>query len=63
MRRLRSDADLYGRTAPAELMRALYGNGVISREQFERLRDSYRIRSQVVHGLVPGPLTRISFDT
>jgi hypothetical protein len=55
MRRLRSDTDLYGRTAPAELMRALYGNGVISREQFERLRDSYKIRSQVVHGLVPGP--------
>jgi hypothetical protein len=53
MRRLRGDAELYGRTTPPELMRALYGNGFLSREQFERLRDSYKIRSQVVHGLVP----------
>jgi hypothetical protein len=54
MRRLQSDAELYGRTTPAELMRTLYGNGFLSREQFERLRESYKIRSQVVHGLVPG---------
>jgi hypothetical protein len=53
MRRLRGDAEFFGRTTPPELMRALYGNGVLSREQFERLRDSYKIRSQVVHGLVP----------
>jgi Holliday junction resolvase len=53
MRRLRGDAELYGRTTPPELMRALYGNGFLSREQFERLRESYKIRSQVVHGLVP----------
>ena len=31
----------------------LYGKGTISREQFETLRDSYRVRSQVVHGLIP----------
>jgi REase_AHJR-like len=54
MRRMRGDAELYGRTTPTELMRALYGNGLLSREQFERLRESYKIRSQVVHGLVPG---------
>lgn len=53
MRRLRDDAELHGRTTPAELMRALYSNGVLSREQFERLRESYKVRSQVVHGLVP----------
>jgi hypothetical protein len=53
MRRLRDDTELYGRTAPNELMRTLYSNGFLSREQFERLRDSYKIRSQVVHGLVP----------
>ena len=41
------------RTTPTELMRTLYGNGFLSHEQFERLRDSYKIRSQVVHGLVP----------
>ena len=54
MRRLRDEAELYGRMAPHELMRSLYGNGFLSREQFERLRESYKIRSQVVHGLVPG---------
>ncbi len=53
MRRLRDEAELYGKTTPTELMRTLYGNGFLSREQFELLRDSYRIRSQVVHGLVP----------
>jgi REase_AHJR-like len=53
MRRLRTDAEFYGRTTPTELMRTLYGNGFLTREQFERLRDSYKIRSQVVHGLVP----------
>jgi len=54
MRRLRGDAELYGRTTPTELMGTLYSNGFLSREQFERLRESYKIRSQVVHGLVPG---------
>lgn len=53
MRRIRDDAELYGRTTPIELMRALYSNGFLSREQFDRLRDSFKIRSQIVHGLVP----------
>jgi hypothetical protein len=53
MRRMRDGAELYGRTTPTELMRTLYGNGLLSREQFERLRESYKIRTQVVHGLVP----------
>ena len=53
MRRLRDEEELHGRTTPAELMGALYGNGYLSREQFERLRESYKVRSQVVHGLVP----------
>jgi uncharacterized protein YutE (UPF0331/DUF86 family) len=53
MRRVRDEAELYGRTTPAELMRILYGNGFLNREQFERLREAYKIRTQVVHGLVP----------
>jgi len=53
MRRVRGGAELHGRTTPTELMRSLYGNGFLTREQFDRLRDSYRIRTQVVHGLVP----------
>ncbi len=38
MRRVRDGAELYRQTVPAELMRTLYGNGFLSREQFERLR-------------------------
>jgi uncharacterized protein YutE (UPF0331/DUF86 family) len=53
MRRIRDGAELSGRTTPTELIRTLYGNGFLSREQFDRLKESYKIRSQVVHGLVP----------
>jgi hypothetical protein len=53
MRRLRDDSELYGRTTPTELLRSLYGNGFLSREQFQRLKESYKIRTQVAHGLVP----------
>ncbi|QEH34936.1 hypothetical protein OJF2_34810 [Aquisphaera giovannonii] len=54
MRRPRGDVEVHGRATPSEMMRALYSNGVLSREQFEQLRESYKVRSQVVHGLVPG---------
>jgi hypothetical protein len=53
MRRLRDEAELSGRTTPNELMRTLYGNGFLGREQFDRLKEAYKIRTQVVHGLVP----------
>jgi uncharacterized protein YutE (UPF0331/DUF86 family) len=53
MRRIRDEAELYGKTTPTELMRTLYGNGFLSKEQFDRVKESYKIRSQVVHGLVP----------
>jgi hypothetical protein len=53
MRRIRNGAELYGKGTPTELMRTLYGNGFLSKEQFDRLKESYKIRSQVVHGLVP----------
>jgi uncharacterized protein YutE (UPF0331/DUF86 family) len=56
MRRIRDDAELYGKTAPSQLMRTLYGNGFLSREQFDKLKESYKIRNQVVHGLVPLPI-------
>jgi hypothetical protein len=52
MRRVKDGAE-YGQTAPTELIRTLYGNGFLSRAQFERLRESYKIRTQVVHGVVP----------
>lgn len=53
MRRIRDVAELYGKATPTELMRTLYGNGFLNKEQFDRLKESYKIRSQVVHGLVP----------
>lgn len=53
MRRVRDEGELYGRTTATELMRTLYSNGILSREQFNRLRESDKIRTQAVHGLVP----------
>ena len=53
MRRIRDGAESYGRSTPTELMRTLYGNGLLNREQFVRLKGAYKIRTQVVHGLVP----------
>jgi hypothetical protein len=53
LRRLRADEHTRRRSTPNELMRSLYGDGTISREQFETLRESFKVRSQVVHGLVP----------
>lgn len=53
MRRIRDGAELYGKATPTELIRTLYGNGFLNKEQFDRLKESYKIRSQVVHGLVP----------
>jgi uncharacterized protein YutE (UPF0331/DUF86 family) len=53
MRRIQKGAELYGKSTPTELMRTLYGNGFLNKEQFDRLKETYIIRSQVVHGLVP----------
>jgi REase_AHJR-like len=53
MRRVRKEVELYGRTAPNELMRTLYSNGLLSREQFEKMRAAFKVRTQLVHGLVP----------
>src|SRR2546422_712336 len=52
MRRLANEAELYGRSTPTELLATLYSNGFLSREEFDRLRNSLRVRTQVVHGLV-----------
>ena len=53
MRRIGDQAQSFGRTSPNDLIRALYSNGFISREQFNKLKDADKIRSQVVHGLIP----------
>jgi uncharacterized protein YutE (UPF0331/DUF86 family) len=56
MRRVRGEAELYGRTTPAELLRTLYANGFLSRREFERAREASTIRNQVVHGFVPSEI-------
>ena len=52
MRRLRDDAELYGKTSSNELLRTLYSNGFISRSEFERAKEAWTIRTQAVHGFV-----------
>lgn len=56
MRRVCSDVELYvPKTTPSELLRILYGNGILTRKEFELLRETYRLRTEVVHGLVSTP--------
>jgi hypothetical protein len=53
MRRVCSDVELYvPKTTPSELLRTLYGNGILTRKEFDLLRETYRLRTEVVHGLV-----------
>lgn len=52
MRRVRDDAELYGRTTATELLRTLYGNGFMSAEEFHRAKMAWNIRTQAVHGFV-----------
>ncbi len=56
MRRVARDEGLDGPTEPDGLLRTLYSNGHLTREQFDRLKESYKFRTQVVHGLVPPKL-------
>jgi len=54
MRQAASDAELHmPRQTTGELLRTLYGNGLFTREQFDRLTRSYRLRTEIVHGLIP----------
>lgn len=57
MRRVRNEAKLNGNVAPLDLLNTLYANGFMSRAEFDVLRLSYRIRTQIVHGVVHEPLT------
>jgi hypothetical protein len=41
------------RTTPRELLGTLYGNGFLSRPDFDNLNAAFRLRSEIVHGLVP----------
>jgi hypothetical protein len=56
------------KATPNELLRALFGNGVFSREELDRLSHVYRIRTEIVHGLVspaidPGLLRSVAATT
>jgi hypothetical protein len=52
MRRLRDDAELYGRTTPSQLLNTIYSNGFLERDEFDRAREAWEIRTQSVHGFV-----------
>jgi hypothetical protein len=52
MRQVTRNGELYGRTTPAQLLRTLYGNGILSREDFDQLNQLFRMRTEIVHGLV-----------
>jgi hypothetical protein len=55
MRQVARSVELYlPKTNASELLRTLYGNGLLTREDFDLLRDSFRLRTEVIHGLV-GP--------
>ncbi|MBI1915512.1 MAG: hypothetical protein HYS12_12375 [Planctomycetes bacterium] len=57
MRQVASSIELHmPKTTPMELLRTLYGNGVMSREEFALLRESFRLRTEIVHGLVSPPV-------
>jgi hypothetical protein len=54
MRRVAREVELYlPRTTPGELLQTLYGNGLLSREDFDELNRLYRLRTGIVHGLIP----------
>lgn len=45
------------REAPRFVLKTLYANGLISREDYDDLQRHYRVRSALVHGLEPPTLT------
>jgi hypothetical protein len=55
MRRLAQRAGLNGKvgTQPLLLVRELYSSGYISQEDFHRLERTRKLRTEIVHGLVP----------
>ena len=57
MRDVRSRVELYGRVTPNELMRTLYSNGILSDEEFRTLRESFALRTQLVHGMKVNPIS------
>src|SRR5436853_149486 len=48
----RDDAELDGKTTPIALLQTLYGNGFLSRAEYDRARTAWTIRTQAVHGYV-----------
>lgn len=53
MRKVRAAEALNGRVKPTELLQTLYVNGIITHEQYDQLRDYFKLRNQVAHGLIP----------
>ncbi len=53
MRRLRDDGELSGRPTPMQLLSTLYGNGLLTRDDFDFARQTWTARTQAAHGFIP----------
>lgn len=56
MRNICQNAELYPHNTVMDCLRNIYSHDILSRKQFIALREAFKVRSQIVHGLVPPPL-------
>jgi REase_AHJR-like len=62
MRKVQPVSDANDRITTRELLQSLYSDGILTREQFDELRKSSKLRNQVAHGLVPTNLDKASIQ-
>ena len=60
MRSICKNTELYPHNTTIDCLRNIYGLDLLSRDQFVWLRDAFKVRSQIVHGLVPRTIARES---
>lgn len=56
MRNVCKNAELYPHRSTMDYLGNLYSLDLLGRKQFIALREAFKVRSQIVHGLVPPPL-------
>ena len=62
MRNICQNAELYPHRSLMDYLKQVYGLDLLSRKQFIALREYFKIRSQIVHGMIPPPLDSESFN-
>lgn len=63
MRKVQPASEANERITPRELLQSLYADGTLTREQYDELRKSSKLRNQVAHGLVPTNIDKASIQT